>query len=79
MHPSNWTKEDYSKLTDKVYQGFLQTKDFPLYDWYLIADDDTFIHAGNLYAFLQKKNPNEPIQYGHHFRPHVTYFVLIFG
>ena len=68
MHPANWTKEDYSKLTDKIYHGILQTKTFQLYDWYLLADDDTFIHMDNLYAFLASKNSYQPVQYGHHFK-----------
>ena len=75
MHPKNWTKEDYAKLTDKVYQGFLDTKSFPLYDWYLLADDDTFIHLENLFQFLSKKNSDDPVQYGHHFRPKVLFHV----
>lgn len=69
LHPSNWTSENYEKLTDKVYAGFLATKTLPLYDWYLLADDDTFIHMKNLKLFLQSKKSTEAVQYGFHYRP----------
>ena len=67
MHPSNWFKENYGKLTTKVYNGFLDTKSFPLFDWYLFADDDTFVHMKNLFLFLKDKNISSPVMYGHHF------------
>jgi hypothetical protein len=67
LHPSNWFKENYGKLTTKVYNGFLDTKSFSLFDWYLFADDDTFVHMKNLFLFLQDKNKSSPVMYGHHF------------
>jgi hypothetical protein len=67
LYPSNWLKEDYGKLTTKVYNGFLDTKSFPLFDWYLFADDDTFVHMKNLFLFLNDKNKSSPVMYGHHF------------
>lgn len=74
MHPAKWDKEDYAKLTDKVYQGLLETSDLPLFDWYLLADDDTFVHIRNLLKFLSQKISNEPVQYGHHFKAKVFIF-----
>lgn len=68
IHPSNWTKENYGKLTTKVYNGLLETKNLPLYDWYLFADDDTFVHMNNLFKFLNNKNSTQPVQYGHRFK-----------
>ena len=67
LHPNSWNKEDYGRLTTKVYNGFLQTSSFPLFDWYLFADDDTFIYTKNLFSFLRTKNSSQPVQYGHHF------------
>ena len=67
LHPKNYTKEIYGKLTDKVYQGLLEIKTLPPFDWYLFADDDTFINMNNLYSFLRDINPMIPLQYGHHF------------
>ena len=50
-----------------MFRGFLETKSFPLYDWYMLADDDTFVYMRNLYEFLSDKNPNIAVQYGHHY------------
>ena len=50
-----------------MFRGFVETKSFPLYDWYLFADDDTFVYMKNLYRLLSDKNPDVPVQYGHHF------------
>ena len=33
-----------------------------------MADDDSFVHMANLFLFLNDKNPNEPVAYGHHFK-----------
>ena len=40
---------------------------FSLFDWYLMADDDTFVNMKNLFEFLKDKNKNRPVMYGHHF------------
>jgi glycoprotein-N-acetylgalactosamine 3-beta-galactosyltransferase len=38
------------------------------YDWYLKADDDTFVFVDNLRLFLNDKNPNLPVDYGYDFK-----------
>jgi len=66
LHPKNWYKEDYQNLTPKMYNGLLAIGELPLFDWYLIADDDSFVNMKNLFSFLSTKNKNKPIMYGHH-------------
>ena len=39
-------------------------KKYPDYDWYLKADDDTFIFMDNLRKFLKNKNSSVPINFG---------------
>ena len=59
----------YGKLTDKVYKTlrdvYLRYND---YDWYLKADDDTFIFVDNLKSFLKTKNSSQPVTYGYDFK-----------
>ncbi len=43
------------------------------YDWYLKADDDTFIFNDNLRLFLADKNQNDPVTFGHHLKGHGGY------
>ncbi len=66
LHPKEYTYESYGNLTYKVLYSF---KDIyirqPDYDWYLKADDDTFVFIDNLRSFLKEKNPNLPITYGY--------------
>lgn len=38
-------------------------------DWFMKADDDTFVIVENLRYFLSDKDPNEPVYHGHHFKP----------
>ena len=38
------------------------------YDWYLKADDDTFIFVENLLAFVSDKNSSQPVTYGYDFK-----------
>ena len=38
------------------------------YDWFLKADDDTFMVIENLKEFLRNFDTNKPIHFGHHFK-----------
>ncbi|CAF4627649.1 unnamed protein product, partial [Rotaria magnacalcarata] len=45
--------ETYSHLPDKVRSSLLYFNEYyPNYDWYLKADDDTYIIVENLLRFL---------------------------
>ncbi|XP_042882087.1 glycoprotein-N-acetylgalactosamine 3-beta-galactosyltransferase 1-like [Penaeus japonicus] len=44
---------------------------YPDFDWYLKADDDTFVIVENLRYFLRDLDPKEPVYYGVKFRQHV--------
>ncbi|XP_046568759.1 glycoprotein-N-acetylgalactosamine 3-beta-galactosyltransferase 1-A-like [Haliotis rubra] len=37
-------------------------------DWFLKADDDTYVVVDNVRHFLKEKNPDEPVYYGSKFR-----------
>lgn len=65
--------EGRQHLTAKTVQAFLYCyvhygKQF---DWFVKADDDTYIIAENLRYFLSFQNPNEQIYFGFKFRTHV--------
>ncbi|UJR38581.1 hypothetical protein I4U23_031245 [Adineta vaga] len=63
--------ETYSHLSDKVRETLLFLyKVYPNYDWYLKADDDTYIIIENLLRFLIStiKRLPRPILYGYRFR-----------
>ncbi|CAF0956706.1 unnamed protein product [Adineta steineri] len=63
--------ETYSHLPDKVREILLfLNKYYPNYDWYLKADDDTYVIIENLLRFLIstiKRRP-KPVLYGYRFR-----------
>uniref|UniRef100_UPI00358E251D glycoprotein-N-acetylgalactosamine 3-beta-galactosyltransferase 1 n=1 Tax=Myxine glutinosa TaxID=7769 RepID=UPI00358E251D len=40
-------------------------------DWFLKADDDTFVIVDNLRLMLSNYTPEQPIYFGRHFRPYV--------
>ena len=69
LQPAKFDNEAYKRLTDKVFRTFqdvyLRYHDF---DWYLKADDDTFILVDNLKSFLKTKNPSMPITFGYDYK-----------
>lgn len=62
--------EGRAHLTGKTMHAFKYVYDhhFDDADWFLKADDDTFVVVDNLRLMLATKNPNEPVFYGHHFK-----------
>lgn len=42
------------------------------YDWFMKADDDTYVIVENLRYFLHDKDPKSPTYYGRRFKPYVT-------
>jgi hypothetical protein len=63
----------YGHLTQKttlalhyVYEKYLND-----FDWFVKADDDTYIFVDNLKSFLKEQNPSEPITFGHNFNVNV--------
>ena len=60
------TGEGRDKLTAKTWKAFQYVYDHYLdkADWFMKADDDTYVFIENLYFFLLDKDPNQPIWYG---------------
>lgn len=50
----------------EVYNNYLNTS-----DWFLKADDDTYVILENLRYFLSDKNTSDPVYYGCRFKPYV--------
>jgi glycoprotein-N-acetylgalactosamine 3-beta-galactosyltransferase len=64
----NESLNGYNRLTDKVFLSFKYLYNrYNNYDWYLKADDDTYIFINNLRKFLSDKNSSAPITYGYDF------------
>lgn len=58
--------DTYDKLTDKVYASFVDIYEhFDSFDWYLKADDDTFVFVRNLRRFLARQSPCLPNAFGY--------------
>ncbi|CAF0808389.1 unnamed protein product [Brachionus calyciflorus] len=65
LQPRGHYKENYKNLTSKVISAFLDIyKRYSNYDWYLKADDDTFIMMDNLRSFLKDKRSYQPGTFG---------------
>ena len=60
------TGEGRKKLTEKTWKAFQYVYDHYIdkADWFMKADDDTYVFVENLYFFLLDKDPKQPIWYG---------------
>ena len=71
LEPANFSgdiKPNPYQLSRKIFDAFAYVyQKYDRYDWYLKADDDSFIFVDNLKTFLADKRPNEPITYGYNF------------
>ena len=73
LQPVNYTFDVYNKLTDKMFQTFKYLyKNYNDFDFYLKADDDTFVFVDNLRKFLSDKNRSLPVTYGFDFHCYVN-------
>ena len=60
----------YEHLTQKMTSAFLfaHEKYINDFDWFVKADDDTYLIVENLKGFLLGQNPSEPITFGYNFK-----------
>lgn len=66
-------EEGRNHLWDKSKAGFKYAYQHHLdeADWFMKADDDTYVILENLRYFLSDKNSSDPVYYGCRFRPYV--------
>lgn len=66
LQPPGLVNDTYDRLTDKVFltYKYLYTN-YGDYDWYLKADDDTFVFMENLRRFLADKDSSKPVTFGY--------------
>lgn len=67
------TKEGRDQLYWKTIRAFHYAYEhhFNEADWFLKADDDTYVIVDNLRLVLANHTPDEPIYFGHRFKPFV--------
>lgn len=63
-------KEGREHLTSKTMQAFRYVYDHYKHkaDWFMKADDDTYVILENLRYFLKDYNTRDPVFFGHHFK-----------
>jgi glycoprotein-N-acetylgalactosamine 3-beta-galactosyltransferase len=64
----------YDHLTQKSTLAFLFAYEnyFNDIDWFVKADDDTFLFVDHLKAFLSEQNTSEPVTFGYHYKVIIT-------
>lgn len=68
LKPKNFIMDRYTALTTKVLTSFMDVYEHhPNYDWYLKADDDTFLFVDNLRSFVADKDSRYPTTFGYNF------------
>ena len=66
LQPFDFKHDSYNNLTSKVYSAIKHIyKKHNNYDFYMKADDDTFVFVDNLRSFLKEKSPRAPVTYGY--------------
>ncbi|XP_055958044.1 glycoprotein-N-acetylgalactosamine 3-beta-galactosyltransferase 1 [Patella vulgata] len=65
--------EGREHLTEKTMMAFtyIYRNHFNDADWFMKADDDTYVIVENLRYFLSTKNSSLPVYYGHWFKPYI--------
>lgn len=72
LAPHGLEKDTYKNLTNKVFLAYKHIHKYHSdYEWYLKADDDTFIFVNNLRKFLIDKNSSSAVTYGFDFNVNV--------
>ena len=66
--------EGRGHLTAKTMSSFRYVYEhyYDQADWFLKADDDTYVIVENLRHFLSEQNSSEPVYFGHHFKAFPT-------
>ncbi|CAF1029425.1 unnamed protein product [Adineta ricciae] len=70
----------YSHLTQKSTLSFIHAYENYLndYEWFVKADDDTYMVVENLKTFLSEQNASEPITFGYNFKVNMSvHFILV--
>lgn len=70
LKPYGLVKDEYNLLTDKIYLAYIDIyKNYgDNYDWFLKADDDTYVFMDNLRFYLENLNLGKRLfYYGHKF------------
>ena len=74
LKPPGMKKDIYSQLPDKMFLAYKYIyRKYNNYDWYLKADDDTYVFIDNLRKFLSSKNSTKPVTYGYDYKIKVDY------
>ena len=74
LKPQGLVNDTYSQLTDKVYLTLMDVyENYGGFDFYLKADDDTYVFMDNLRSYLKSKSPSQMTYYGHKFYSLTSY------